>query len=1132
MAALKKTASGIRIAKRYVRSVELQRDLEDPDALNGYVITPSVRDATERILAGLSASSTQRAFRVTGPYGAGKSAFALFLTRLLGDDKARCKAARSLLEAAGAKPASTGSYTPVVLVGRRANIADCIVEAIAAAAGGKRGGKRSATTAKLAAQIARERSKGSRNDEKVLALIGEYAKQTKSGVLLLIDEFGRFLEYAALNRRDIDPSFFQQLAEMAGGRQPQPVAVVAFLHHRFSDYAAGLGEWAEAEWTRSAERYEDILFHDSTEQTAFLIAQAIVHEPPAVAAAAAQARRLYGEAVARGLFATNDNEMAKVAASLLPLHPAAVAALANLATRFGQNERSVFGFLQSLEPFGFQRFLQDHEAGRWYRLADLYDYVSAQGWTKFRSPDRERRWELSKNAVAQNGGADVLETAVLKTIGLISVLEPVPGMRADARTVAWCAGADLKPTEAAIRRLTEKNLLYRRPHRDDFSLWASSSVDLDGWLEEARVKVQPVSRLDSALRNLPAASPLVAHKHYHRTGTLRAFAVLGWNGAGGPPEDLPPECDGAVIVVPQYPEESERAVAERIAKSEASTNPLRVFCVRKVGPEDLSAAHDLAVWRWIEENCKELRVDDLARREVRSRIASAEDALRTLLRPFVNPNGVRGERWFYRGKQSKIAHRRDLNRMLSDICDEVFPNTPILRNELINRASLSSATATARMRLLEAMVQSEAEPYLGMTGAPPERSIFLSMFGASRMHREGADGLRFRPPKPDDLNWMPAWEAVGAKLKAEGSCSFEELMIELGRPPVGLRRGPALLLIAGFMLHHRSEVAMMERNSFQPEISGAHFMRLAKSPANFSLRYLGHSKAALDLLERLTGDLTIWPEDGRPKPVLKEVVEATYRWWAALPSYAKETSTVSNTAKDLREVFRRALEPVDFVFKQLPSACGLEEFDIRKKDQNRLDRFIDVLDEALGDIADAPRRLRAKAETVLLEAFDAPTLSALREIVRNEYAPHRLQLSEYRLRSFVERATESSLTDDVWLDGIASLLTGKRFDAWQDDTVDAFGFESKAIATKLFRWLAHMREQVASDAKIVTVHVVDTSGQVNMVVVRPGSLAKESEKKVGEIRKILAGTKDPAMVMAHVMAGGMSVLSPKEKADG
>ena len=87
-------ASHVAIRRRYVRSVDLARDVDDPDALDGYVVTPSVRDAAIRILAGLSATSRQRAFRVVGPYGAGKSAFGVFLAQLV---RERCRGSATAL---------------------------------------------------------------------------------------------------------------------------------------------------------------------------------------------------------------------------------------------------------------------------------------------------------------------------------------------------------------------------------------------------------------------------------------------------------------------------------------------------------------------------------------------------------------------------------------------------------------------------------------------------------------------------------------------------------------------------------------------------------------------------------------------------------------------------------------------------------------------------------------------------------------------------------------------------------------------------------------------------------------------------------------------------------------------------
>ena len=71
------------ITRRFLRSVNLVRDRQSDSGLTGYVITASVRQALARLGQGLSGSRNDRAFMLTGPYGSGKSSFALFLFHLL-----------------------------------------------------------------------------------------------------------------------------------------------------------------------------------------------------------------------------------------------------------------------------------------------------------------------------------------------------------------------------------------------------------------------------------------------------------------------------------------------------------------------------------------------------------------------------------------------------------------------------------------------------------------------------------------------------------------------------------------------------------------------------------------------------------------------------------------------------------------------------------------------------------------------------------------------------------------------------------------------------------------------------------------------------------------------------------------
>src|SRR6266446_4676539 len=73
------------IESRFLRSAHLERDISDTSALKGYVLTPESQSYVERLATGLTPSSGQRAWRITGDFGSGKSSFALLVAHLFSD---------------------------------------------------------------------------------------------------------------------------------------------------------------------------------------------------------------------------------------------------------------------------------------------------------------------------------------------------------------------------------------------------------------------------------------------------------------------------------------------------------------------------------------------------------------------------------------------------------------------------------------------------------------------------------------------------------------------------------------------------------------------------------------------------------------------------------------------------------------------------------------------------------------------------------------------------------------------------------------------------------------------------------------------------------------------------------------
>ena len=105
----------VEVGRRFQRSVNLGRDTGSPDALNGYVVTPAVRRALSQITDGLGDAAGDRAWSLVGPYGSGKSAFAVFLADLLSPSgSAGAAAARRLLT--GTIPPELGRLSNLYLL--------------------------------------------------------------------------------------------------------------------------------------------------------------------------------------------------------------------------------------------------------------------------------------------------------------------------------------------------------------------------------------------------------------------------------------------------------------------------------------------------------------------------------------------------------------------------------------------------------------------------------------------------------------------------------------------------------------------------------------------------------------------------------------------------------------------------------------------------------------------------------------------------------------------------------------------------------------------------------------------------------------------------------------------------------
>jgi len=173
---------------------------------------------------------------------------------------------------------------------------------------------------------------------------------------------GKFLEAAALGQ--IDLYVFQQLAEWSS-RSEGRLLIVGILHQAFEEYARDLPRESRDEWLKIQGRFLDLAVLPSSEEQIDLIAHAIINHR------ALKHPSKLALSIASMLHPQEENHV-RLAFSLdrcWPLHPVVAYLLGSIARRrFGQNQRSIFGFLNSVEPYGFQDFLRHAQEGMLYGL--------------------------------------------------------------------------------------------------------------------------------------------------------------------------------------------------------------------------------------------------------------------------------------------------------------------------------------------------------------------------------------------------------------------------------------------------------------------------------------------------------------------------------------------------------------------------------------------------------------------------------------------------------------------------------------------------------------------------------------------------------------------------------------------
>ena len=855
---------------------------------------------------------------------------------------------------------------------------------------------------------------------------------------------------------------------------------MTILHQAFESYAHHAAKSQREEWAKIQGRFEDFAFAEPTEQVLRLVGTAIEKKSEI-----AQKNNLDTtvdlELKPRQL---DRGEFIQLLENCLPLHPTVALLIGPLFRRFAQNERSLFAFLSSSEPRGLQDFLSsqhyDSSFLPLFSVADLYDYLTATHGSRLYSTHNGKKWAEIEFAINRLADPPPMAIQLIKTIGLLSIVgEVIPNLKASEDLLRYTLDDNtekfIPAFETALATLEKRSIVVYRRHRDAYAIWEGSDIDLEGKLREAEKYVNTKASLAIDLSRYMLIRPLVARRHLSQTGTLRYFTVR-YTDLENFNTDINAPLNGAdglvLYTLPGNKKESTQLLKKVCETDIAKRKEVLIAIPRSIGLLH-DAVAELGYLHWVEENTPELEDDAIAKRELSARLAEAEREVSERLTAIFGRNSEEACAWYHKGKSRDIDSERGRNNYLSKICDEVYGKSPYIQNELINRRKISSAATTARKKLIQAMLENEEQENLGITGYPPEMSIYLSFLSNTGLHCEVEGIWGFHPPKaPDENRITPTWKAIEDFLeKCEGERQLIEKLYEhLMAPPFGVRSGPLPILLCAVMLYYKTEIALYENGSFIPDWSMPVFERLLKAPQLFELKRFRITGIRMDLLPKLSKILNqqsqintysegsyghssvIIPNQEEPDVDidLLTVVTPLIHSIAQFPKYTLRTQELSDNAKNLREVILNAREPDELLFNELPKTLGFPAFGTETAiDTETVSGFLTTLQDTLLELEQAYEVLLNSIEQLLVKAFN---LIPEKEELRAELAARAESLLEITietdLKGLLIQICSAGHDFTSWLEAIASYLAKKPPTSWIDLDKAQFEINLSRLARK------------------------------------------------------------------------------------
>lgn len=857
-------------------------------------------------------------------------------------------------------------------------------------------------------------------------------------IAIVWDEFGRHLEGIVNEGRSRELDAVQRLAEWAVRAREPSSSLTLLLHQNLLAYATVLNQTSRNEWRKIEGRFEQLRFLEDSQQLYGLASTVISkYRPDGVCLPEeAELRRVARGAIAAGWFdgMSDEDHVAALLGRAYPLSAAALHVLPRLVARIGQNERSLFGFIDNTDltrPIGMEEVYQGFSDA-------MRSDVGVGG--------SHRRWvetETARSRAVDDVEREVLAAACLLQLGVDGERRRLP-RAALATAVSSRDGISADRAANAIGALVTRKLLLHRKLNDDVSIWHGADVDLASRVRDERARRMEGFDLLPFLEAQHPAPFVRPTGHNLKFGTARyltgRYVRAHDVGAGTDPpavDQVRSEWGQVYYVLADSAEELDRARRHVQGGWPDSDCALVVLPSEPISVFEAALEIDALVALQVDSSLE--AEDPLVRQELTELLAVARRQLAVLLHRLTTDRPTTAE-WWRAGARLRVNRDHPAGVAASALLDARYPQTPRIVNDQLMRNRLSRQMETARIRMLTRILERGGDPRLGyreeeLTSA--EGSVLKTVMEETGLYYSEGDAGRFADlDELRDPGLRAAWAIVADFFRTPGRKSLADIVSTLSGPPIGVPAGVLpLLVVSGFKAFGRA-VSLRVGGIYPNDVLGFDASRMFIEPQRVEVEvHLSDEETSryLSELAYIFSHRTPGPMD----EAVRFAADALSAWRRSLSDGVRRSRRHTDDGRKLLSLLADIDDPPRLILSALPEAFGnlykggrlASTLKVVEKARADVDRMVEgYTREAVEVVADV-LSLRPSDDPVTgvqawIRCFDVPSLLRREDLTMIDKAVLRTALDTTGGRYTVESLARA----------VSSVLLQKSIDRWEDGT--------------------------------------------------------------------------------------------------